>query len=192
MHKTECTFYNLLGKEPIPLKVPKSYFNQEMAQNQPGFLVIQDLSDVLAQQYPGPGFTANQLMQVGDALAGLHAWCLNHQGWQGKFKLMDKKLFEKFPETNKIMFDRIKKEFPGVFDQVKIDAVVDRCKSIDDGWYIFTIHEEFKMPAILVHGDLWCGNLMFTKNADKDGNVSASDELLAIFDWQVYVYLLFF
>ncbi len=104
-----CTFTR--GEDPIPLKVPKCYFNQERAPNKPGILVLQDMSDFLAQRNPGPGLTANQLMQVGDALANLHAWCLNQQLGQDKYKLMDKNLFEKFPETNKIMFDKIKKSF---------------------------------------------------------------------------------
>ncbi len=185
IHNTQCAFYNLWGKGSVPLKVPKCYFNQEMSLNQAGVLVLQDFSDILTQQSIGHGLTVNQLMQVGENLASLHAWSLSNKGWLGKLKPMDKKLYEKFPEATKMMFDKIKKEMPDRIDSAKLDVVQEQSRTIDDMWYAVIVHEEFKMPPVLVHGDLWCGNMMFRKKTDKEGNVSISDELLAIFDWQV-------
>ncbi len=148
-----------------------------MTPNQPGVLVLQDLCDVLEQQSFGHGLTANQLMQVGEALAGLHAWSLNHDGWQDEFRSHDKTSFKKFPETNKMMLGKIKEQMSEHFDPAKIDAVLEHSKSVDDVFYAFTMHGELNMPAVLVHGDLWSGNMMFVKETNKDGKVSASDEL---------------
>ncbi len=174
----------------VPLKIPKCYFNQEILSDQVGFLILQDFSDILAQPAIGQGLTVNQLMQVGENLGNLHAWSLSNQGWQDKFKHMGKRMCERVPNAAKVMFDSIKEVMPEDIDPAKLDVVLEHCKSLEDIWYIVTIHEEFKMPPVLVHGDLWCGNMMFRKKIDKDGNVSVSDELLTIFDWQVNVSLL--
>ncbi len=98
---------------------------------------------------------------------------------------MGKRMYERFPDAAKVMFNSIKEVMPEDIDPAKLDVVLEHCKCVDDIWYVVTIHETLKMPPVLVHSDLWCGNMMFRKETDKDGNVSVSDELLTIFDWQV-------
>ena len=53
--------------------------------------------------------------------------------------------------------------------------------------YALFLHEELGMSPVICHGDLWVGNMMFTKAEDKDGKTIPSDELLALFDWQVRI-----
>lgn len=43
-----------------------------------------------------------------------------------------------------------------------------------------SIHKEYNVPDVLVHGDLWANNIFF-----KADGTNATDELLAIVDWQV-------
>ncbi len=95
-----------------------------------------------------------------------------------------RKNLESFPEMMKAMFDGLRKEHPDVFTSDILDPVEKHCSTLDDFYYAYTVHKEFNMVPVLVHGDLWINNL-FLKKETKNGVSRATNELVAFVDWQV-------
>ena len=68
----------------------------------------------------------------------------------------------------------------------RIDRVMEAgVTSVDDLYYIFHVADEFPMPKVLCHGDLWSGNMLFQKEYDTEGKAKCGDEVIAFVDWQV-------
>ena len=74
----------------------------------------------------------------------------------------------------------MKQDNPELFDPLA-DKLLEFCKSPDDVNYIYKLNEKMGLPDVFCNGDLHAQNMMWIKN--EDGN--ASDELMALFDWQV-------
>jgi hypothetical protein len=42
------------------------------------------------------------------------------------------------------------------------------------------------MPDVMVHGDLWCNNVLLPKATD--GKAQFADSIAAVIDWQVHTF----
>jgi aminoglycoside phosphotransferase (APT) family kinase protein len=50
---------------------------------------------------------------------------------------------------------------------------------------LFT-HRGYNMPDVMVHGDLWCNNVLLPKATD--GKAQFADSIAAVIDWQVHTF----
>ncbi len=95
-----------------------------------------------------------------------------------------RKNLESITDMMKPLFDGLRTEHPDLFTPDILDPVEKNCSTLDDFYYAYTVHKEFNMAPVLVHGDLWINNIMLKKET-KDGVSRPTNELLAFVDWQV-------
>ena len=48
---------------------------------------------------------------------------------------------------------------------------------------MLTLHKDFNMPDVMVHGDLWSNNVLLPKSTVDVGKFE--DSIAAVIDWQV-------
>ncbi|CDW54467.1 DUF1679 and EcKinase domain containing protein [Trichuris trichiura] len=88
-HNTECAVYELFNTHPPDIPLATCYSAIPMgAADKPPMIVLQDLHEYGKHQPIKKGLTVDQLYEVADKLAALHAWSLTTNcGWREKLAL---------------------------------------------------------------------------------------------------------
>ncbi len=79
-HKAEVAFYDLFREVQAPFPIPQSWYGQDIAKDHPGVIIMQDFSDDGALVNICDGLSRNQIYQIAEAIAHLHAYSLKNQG----------------------------------------------------------------------------------------------------------------
>ncbi len=77
-HKTECSFYEMFG-DGAPLPVAKTYYTRPMGETA-GVIVMEDMTENTKMVNIADGLRLEQVLNVAEALASLHAYSLTHSG----------------------------------------------------------------------------------------------------------------
>jgi thiamine kinase-like enzyme len=136
--------------------------------------VLGDCSDSL---------TYEQLVNLAEAQASLHAWCLTTDTeWRDKFETFEQRMaaFSSFAAMLKDGLLKAKKNWPdtilGKLDNDKLLTLLAPEMSLK----LFNVYRTW-MPDVLIHGDFWANNIMFEKLPDG----SIGSKLVAFIDWQL-------
>ncbi|CDW61276.1 protein nhr isoform [Trichuris trichiura] len=184
-HKTECAVYELFNTDPpdIPLATCYSAIPKGAADKLP-MIVLQDMHEYGKHQPIKKGLTVNQLYEVADKLAALHAWSLTTNcGWREKvpsFETVCGIVQREMAHMIEITAKKIKNETR------RLDAIdfnkISLLLADDEKIKKLALGFRSVMPDVIVHGDLCSNNLIFSTD-EKTGN--ASRNLIAIIDWQI-------
>ncbi len=169
--------------EAPPLKIPHHFFNQRMAADTVGAIVFEDLSRNSAQVIVGEGINLEQTFRIADNLAAIQAWSLRNNIWQDRFSPISDEAFKKVPNVMKAMLEEWKVTYPEFFDPL-FDSFDGMYTKPEDSSYYMSVLKEMDMPPAVLLVDCWVGNALFKKIETPNG-LKASNDLLAILDWQV-------
>uniref|UniRef100_A0A914XT47 CHK kinase-like domain-containing protein n=1 Tax=Plectus sambesii TaxID=2011161 RepID=A0A914XT47_9BILA len=187
-HASEVTYYDMVKKDGLKLKVPKVYLADHYGPNgENGLLIMEDLGNIATTKPLYETLSVESIKVVLDNLAEVHAYSLQNDQWLSNPDL--KMTFGKFQKQSGNSFEHmirnslniLKKDHPVHFDPL-IDRLVEICKEKLDFDYTDTVHEKLGLPPVMTHGDLWSNNMMWRKTEDGKGTTG---ELAAIVDWQL-------
>uniref|UniRef100_A0A914X1D6 CHK kinase-like domain-containing protein n=1 Tax=Plectus sambesii TaxID=2011161 RepID=A0A914X1D6_9BILA len=184
IHNTECAFYQL---QPAPhdfLKVPRLFFAKHIAEEDPnGYLVMEDLSQIVADGHVPQALSLDAIFEVADFLAALHAYSLTNSGWQQDSVLMfnGRRLSDRIRGNG----EKVRNGLTNIAEHLPIlqkyvDRTHDLYTCLDPDGIIWLPREEDNLPIVICHGDIWMNNILWKK--DKEGQ--PSDHVAAIIDWQ--------
>uniref|UniRef100_A0A914UXC5 CHK kinase-like domain-containing protein n=1 Tax=Plectus sambesii TaxID=2011161 RepID=A0A914UXC5_9BILA len=189
IHASETAFYNLVNKEKLSLCVPKCYLAKDFGENDEcGLIVLEDLCDIASTKPIYEGIPVESLKKIMENLATVHAYSLTHKEWLNNPKL--NVTFSRLSATSsdlqhanmvRMSVAMLKQDHPDYFDPL-IDRLADSIKEKTDMSIGETLHEEYGIPQVLTHGDLWMNNIMWKKTED---GKSTTNELAALVDWQI-------
>uniref|UniRef100_A0A914VYL5 CHK kinase-like domain-containing protein n=1 Tax=Plectus sambesii TaxID=2011161 RepID=A0A914VYL5_9BILA len=187
-HASEVTFYNMIQKDGLKLKVPKCYLAEHFGPNgENGFLIMEDLGNIATTKPIYETLSVESVKAVLENLAEVHAFSLQNDQWLsnpnlkmtfGKFEKQTSNTLEHMIRNS---LDKLKTDHAALFDPL-IDRLIEICKEELDFDYTDTIHEKLGLPPVMTHGDLWSNNMMWRKTEDGKGTTG---ELVAIVDWQL-------
>uniref|UniRef100_A0AC34FNB7 CHK kinase-like domain-containing protein n=1 Tax=Panagrolaimus sp. ES5 TaxID=591445 RepID=A0AC34FNB7_9BILA len=186
MHKTECDFYDIIGKHVSEI-LPRVFKTQEwkIGEHQ-GCLHMEDLSKSGKNLDFYNSLSHGQLKNIVQRLAYFHKNIifLDEKIWKGKFLSQKRAFIEVMPTVTEfsLKFLEMSKKTTAlqeIYYNPKIQKIISSVKFVE--YALLQSHRDIGIPDLLVHADLWSSNIIFV--ADKDGN--ATDEILAILDWQV-------
>jgi len=185
-HKTECYLYELFAKEKAPpVPIPRAYATWIGDDGvHPPMILLEDLGDRARVLGDGSlSLNYQQLLSIAEAQANLHAWSLTgeEKGWKEKLDKFEDRLalFKSFMAMMIGMVEKAKQTFPeefGKLDSTKLMALFEPEAMLK----YHTSHRPY-MQDILVHGDFWANNIMFTKLPDG----SMGDDVAVFIDWQL-------
>jgi thiamine kinase-like enzyme len=182
-HKNECMIYQLFGTSgPVPLA--RCYTSWLGDASRPPLLLLEDLGDRARVLGDGSAsLTYDQILQLAEAQASLHAWCLTTDTeWRNKFETIQDRM-AMFSTMVGVMKQGLQKARATLshsiiekLDEEKLSTVLLPENMVK----VFQVYEAW-MPEVLVHGDFWANNIMFEKLPDG----SMGPKLAAFIDWQI-------
>uniref|UniRef100_A0A1I8AHS8 CHK domain-containing protein n=1 Tax=Steinernema glaseri TaxID=37863 RepID=A0A1I8AHS8_9BILA len=127
--------------------------------------------------------TESQMFAFAKHLSYLYAHflCLPPETWLGKYPRNYLTYFVT-SDFYYLYVDKLCALKPGMFEEA---YRVFRPYMASKKFYDYTMTDVYKdigLPPVLVHGDIWHGNLLWSKNADS----SLSSKLSAVIDWQLF------
>uniref|UniRef100_A0A914CJB4 CHK kinase-like domain-containing protein n=1 Tax=Acrobeloides nanus TaxID=290746 RepID=A0A914CJB4_9BILA len=181
IHNRELEFYRISNENFKDLHCPQFIHGEEMTEEQEGIILMEDFTDRCAKDISSfNGLSKNQVLPIVEDLARLQCQSLNIPN-----------LKQRFPPINSLI------QAVTRFSLMSANVLADRNLpwfTLDIAKEIFEIvqpdsmlelysaqQEEFGMPSVLVHADLWPGNMLWEKN---EGDEEA--KMMAIIDWQNY------
>ncbi|KAI1700511.1 ecdysteroid kinase domain-containing protein [Ditylenchus destructor] len=183
IHNQECDFYTLFGnisKEIMPL--PDIYYIQksDLEKDTPGVIIMEDLTESSCMVPIYEGLSVQQIKTIVRHLAAFHHFllCETDANWKkicGKFVFEDcendfgDRIVENVVEWNKDYFEVPLRKLKNVVKSKQMIYALRECA------------QEFGLPELLVHGDLWTNNLLWKKTADG----SNPERVAAFMDWQL-------
>ncbi|KHN80107.1 putative kinase-like protein [Toxocara canis] len=233
-HNTEVSFYELLSSNGLHIKAPKAYVLQKFTKDcDQGVIVLSDQGDDVVVLMLFNNVTPDEIMQVFDSLAELHAYSLAHpecfdavspSSLSDLYQMHDQsklvhpgtpcediarmmssslsakdrrqqldaileryytKLTEYLHTEPPFTFQQISRAMIkaiGNLDEEKLTTLTEQVNNcldeIFDVEIIGRLHKEMGMKPVLVHGDLWSGNVIWRKDGERN-------KLAAIVDWQL-------
>ncbi|VDM41562.1 unnamed protein product [Toxocara canis] len=180
-HNTEVSFYELLSSNGLHIKAPKAYVLQKFTKDcDQGVIVLSDQGDDVVVLMLFNNVTPDEIMQVFDSLAELHAYSLAHPECFDAVSPSSLSDLYQMHDQSKISRAMIKAI--GNLDEEKLTTLTEQVNNcldeIFDVEIIGRLHKEMGMKPVLVHGDLWSGNVIWRKNGQRN-------KLVAIVDWQL-------
>ncbi|VDK42494.1 unnamed protein product [Anisakis simplex] len=183
IHNVEVAFYRKNeALSDTRFKVPKAYAVESFEEGVTnGILILEDLRT--SQVVPiYEKVSVEEAEQVIDELVRIHAASIADESWLELNSLTIRELL-KMTDTDGQKFVQMilmTAELDTNRLGPKFEKLRDICSDALDMKSAENVHKEMGLKPILVHGDMWSSNVMYTKERQKDG----CRKLTAIVDWQ--------
>uniref|UniRef100_A0A914ECQ7 CHK kinase-like domain-containing protein n=1 Tax=Acrobeloides nanus TaxID=290746 RepID=A0A914ECQ7_9BILA len=179
VHNRELAFYRLASEKFKWLHCPRFIYGEEMSEKQEGVILMEDFTGRCAKGIsPFKGLSKKQVLPIVEDLVRIQCQSLNLP-----------KLEHTYPQINSVV------QAVSKYALMSSNALATRnlswftsdiVKKIAENAQLENLlslyspqTEIFGMPPVLVHADLWPGNLLWEKKDDEE-----KPKMLAILDWQ--------
>uniref|UniRef100_A0A0N5AYR0 CHK domain-containing protein n=1 Tax=Syphacia muris TaxID=451379 RepID=A0A0N5AYR0_9BILA len=179
-HNLECSFYSISSQiNDVPL--PKILaFKKSIAISSPGGILMEDLSKRTASLKIYDTFNIEKILNLTACLAHLHSSSLLLKPETLKSFNLRNRFFEDCASFNPKFAEKTFKFFPHLRKHYAQFYKIIRSREFAE-YSVVGISKELGTPDVLVHGDLFCNNILW--KLDKNG--CCSNDIGAIIDWQL-------
>ncbi|VDD87476.1 unnamed protein product [Enterobius vermicularis] len=178
-HNAEVAFYKMVQECKIAISVPKMYFGESFTDaSSQGLLAFEDVGDKAATIPIYQTLTIDEVKQVLSEIAVLHAYSMRNPNCFCLGNLSVAEVILHLAPTVGYV-EQLK-----LFRRSNIETVAPICDELldyyEDVWnpeLMKTVHIDYGIPPVLVHGDLWVSNVLWIEEQNHRRMVS-------IIDWQ--------
>uniref|UniRef100_A0AC35FCS5 CHK kinase-like domain-containing protein n=1 Tax=Panagrolaimus sp. PS1159 TaxID=55785 RepID=A0AC35FCS5_9BILA len=185
VHKSECNFYQNFARI-LNIPMPRVFKMVEciFTAKQEGCIHMEDISRRGKFISHFEGVNLSQVKSFIRNLAHMHKniLCATDLEWRGKY-LKNATLFGDFVESVDMFIEDFLKKCK-IEDRFRPMVTKYRKYTLNKDYYHFAnvqAHKDLNMPSVLVHGDMFAGNIMWAK----DDNGDIQNEVAAFIDWQI-------
>lgn len=187
LHLCEVTFYSLHGQSFV-IPTVRSFGQHGIGEDHHAYIIQEDLTETATQMAFGSGYSLAQVKDIVAHIGRMQAWSMKND-WKNENMCLNMKDFMNESQISQMLdsmtdfhkyLDGNEELKAKLSDQVfqKFKLIRGRKEMID---VIDTLHSTLGLPSVMVHGDMWCNNILMTRN--DDGGIG--DTVNAFIDWQI-------
>ncbi|KAI1729573.1 ecdysteroid kinase domain-containing protein [Ditylenchus destructor] len=183
-HNRELDFYTI-SSAFVHMKIPKFISGQKVECGNQGFLLMEDLSTRAKSDFNvARGLTLEQAKSLIEQMCVLQIQSLGIADLEKNFCQINV-LIGAVAEYSRSCVEIIASKKYEWFDAGRAKEVLSWTSADQFSW-IISAKKEFEMPPVLVHQDLWPGNILWEigNSENQTESTESDDRMLAIVDWQ--------